>query len=594
MAVTGTPGGPRYRRASTVVMTDGGVVRHDGSAQPPVRLSPRQAALLQRCATFCTVGELARLPGFVRADLDALESAGWVETDVTILRRCAERTAPQPEAPITELGVLTCQSPDLLRRSVASWVVFARHHLRTLRVTIADDSPTQVAADAQRAAARALERELGIELRFVDPGTRAQLAADLARAAGIDPELTAFMFAGRAQPRIGIGGNRNLIGLLTRGQRVLSVDDDIVARFEMPPRHDIALWILSEDVPTIVSFFESAEETEARVGMSVEPDALAMHEAFCGHTVADIVTRLDGVASLTGAGPALTAAITQRPVRIAATTLGLAGDSASDCAAFYSMAATGETARNFLARPMPLPPSREVLRRPFFPVLCQGAYLMTYCCALDNTLPLPPFYPVGRGEDQVWQKLLHATLPDTVVGHLPLAALHRPGRPREYSRADYLDPCATFDGNALLLGLLDVCRPSASASDADQRLALVGRELAERARDPSGFASLVQAAWRTYLTQHRNIVASVLDSRPEHPVAWRENMAIAAARLDAQLSEAGRVPLSYASLTGAAAVDALRFDLLKFAALLQAWPALRAGAERTFGPLRADTTWLRP
>lgn len=344
----------------------------------------------------------------------------------------------------------------------------------------------------------------------------------------------------------------------------------------------------------IVSFFESAEDTEARVRVSVEPDALGLHEAFCGHTVADIVTRLDGVATLTGAAPSLTAAITQCPVRIAATALGLVGDSASDCAAFFSMVATGDTAQNFLARPEPLPPSREVLRRPFFPVLCQGVYLMTYCCALDNTLALPPFYPVGRGEDQVWQKLLHATLPDTVVGHLPLAVLHRPGRQREYSRADYLDPCATFDGNALLLGLLDACRSPAPGGDADQRLALIGRDLDEMAREPSRFASLVQAAWRAYLTHHRDIVAAALDSRRDDPAAWRETMATVAARLDAQLQEPGRVPLGYAGRAGADALDALRPDLRKFAALLQAWPAIRAGADRAIEPWRANATWLRP
>jgi hypothetical protein len=558
-------------------------------------LPRRQEILLQHCATFQTLEQLGRLAGFSRDDLDALESAGLVETDATILRRCAARTEPLQRSPITDLGILTCASPDLLKRSVGSWIEFSRYHERELHITIVDDSPNEALAGAQRAAAKSLERELGIELRFVDPGSRSALGIELARHSGVDPELVAFALAGRAQPRIGIGGNRNVLALLTRGRRVLSADDDILAQFETPPRHDIALWILSEEVPTIKYFFESVAETESQVSMSPAPDALQMHEAFVGHTVADVVARLAGSANLIGARPSLTGAIQERPVRIAATALGLVGDSASDCAAFFSLLATGETERNFLARPATLPESREEMRRPFFPVLCQGAYLMTYCHALDNTLPLPPFFPVGRGEDQVWQKLLHWTLPDTVVGHLPMAVRHRPTGTRVYTRSDYLDPCATFEANAFLLGILGTCPQPSPEFNTDERLAFLGRHLADVAQNPSRFAALVQDAWRAYhLEHHHDIVRTALDSRPNNPESWRSNLMIVLDRLNAQLQERGPAPFAYASFSDAEAIDVFRLDLLKFARLLQAWPAIRTNAERYVESLGADSGWLRP
>lgn len=575
-------------------MADDGSVRcHDRNGRLII-LPPRQKFLLQHCATFRTLEELKRLPEFSQADLDALESAGLIETDSTILRRCAARTEPRQLPLITDLGILTCALPDLLKRSVVSWTDFARYHERELHITIVDDSPNGESAMAQRAAAKSLERDLGIELRFVDPGSRSRLAIDLARQSDVDPELVAFALAGRPHPRVGIGGNRNVLALLTRGRRLLSADDDILAQFETPARHEIALWVLSEEVPAITYFFESIADTEAQVSMSPELDALQMHEAFVGHTVADVVARLEGPANLIGAQPSLTSAIQERPVHIAATALGLAGDSASDCAAFFSMVATGETERNFLARPATLPQSREVLRRPFFPILCQGVYLMTFCHALDNTLPLPPFFPVGRGEDQVWQKLLHWTLPDTVVGHLPMAVRHRPTGMREYTRADYLDPCAIFDGNALLLGILGACPQPSSEFDADQRLTFLGRHLIDLAQNSSSFTAVVQDAWRAYLRHHHGLVQRALDSRPNNPDSWRRNLLAVLDRLNAQLQERGRAPLAYASFTDAEAIEVLRIDLLKFARLLQAWPDIRANAERYVEPLRADPTWLRP
>lgn len=516
-------------------------------------------------------------------------------SDAAVLAACAARAAAEPEhalPPIVDLGVPTCGAPALLRRSVASWVAFARAHGRELRITVVDDSPDAGRAEAARQAARAVEAELGIALRFAGPPDRARLAAELAARAGADPALAEFAVGGCPPPRVGIGGSRNLLNLLLPGRPLLSADDDIVAEFEVPPRHALALWISGEDVPMHTHFFESVAETDSRVRVSAGPDALALHEDFLGRSVASVVARLSGPASLRGAGPALTAAIQSRTVRIAATALGLAGDCASDCLGFFSLLSGGDTEQRVLARPVPLAPSREVLRRPEFPVLCQGVYFITFCHAVDNTLPLPPCFPVGRGEDQVWQKLLHLALPDTVVAHLPLAVRHRPEGLRAYAADDYLDPCARFPGNAFLLGLLGTA--TVTGGDAEARLAALGRHLAGVAGDAGRFATVVQAAWRAYLTHHLSLVEAAAGSRPGHPAWWHEAMRNIRARLDAKLARAAEVPLEYAAATGAAAIGDLRRDVLLFAGLLESWSALRGAAAALAGERAGDRTWLRP
>ncbi|MBL8200623.1 MAG: hypothetical protein JNK40_06595 [Chromatiales bacterium] len=519
------------------------------------------------------------------------------ERDGRVLAACAARAAgesPERLAPIADLGIITCGKPGLLRRSVTSWTRFARHHGREIAITLVDDSPDADRARAQREAARALEGELGVRLRFAAPADRTAIARELAGLAGVDPELADFAVSGCPQPRVGIGGSRNLLNLVTPGRRVLSADDDIIAAFEAPPPHHLALWITAEDVPMHTHFFESVAETEARVPVSQEPDALALHESFVGHSVASIVARLSGPASLRGAGPHLTAAIQERTVRIAATALGLAGDCASDCLGFYSLLSGGDTEQRVLARPAPLAPSREVLRRPEFPILCQGVYFITFCHAVDNGLPLPPYFPVGRGEDQVWQKLLHLSLPDTVVAHLPLAVRHRPDGDRRYSTDDYLDPCARFPGNAFLLGLLGLASPPAAEQGADLRLASVGRHLQHAAGEPARFAALVEGAWRAYLTHHRSLVVQAVASRTGYPAWWHDSMAVIRERLDGALARTADVPLEYATRVGPPAADALRRDVRRFGRLLEAWPALRGAAATLAARVAGDAAWLRP
>lgn len=516
------------------------------------------------------------------------------DSDGRVLAACAALYVPESLAPIADLGIITCGKPALLRRSVASWVAFARRHARDLRITIVDDSPTPGLAEAQRQAARTLEAELGIRLRFVAPESRTALARELARLSGVEPALADFAVSGCPQPRVGIGGSRNLLNLVTAGRRVLSADDDVIAAFEVPPPHHLGLWIHGEDVPMHTYFFESVAETEARVPVSAEPDALALHESFVGHSVASIVARLSGPASLRGAGQPLTAAIQQRTVRIAATALGLAGDCASDCLGFYSLLSGGDTEQRVLARPTPLAPSREVLRRPEFPILCQGVYFMTFCHAVDNTLPLPPYFPVGRGEDQAWQKLLHWSLPDTVVGHLPLAVRHRPDGERRFSADDYLNPCARFPGNAFLLGLLGGAPPPSAEQGTATRLAALGRYLAQAAGDPARFAALVDGAWRAYLSHHRSLVVAAAASRTGYPAWWHDSLRSIRERLDRSLARTDAVPLDYATLVGAPAIDALRRDVQKFAALLAVWPQLRQAATRLSVQVAGDATWQRP
>jgi hypothetical protein len=591
VALTHIPGGPCYRSAAALAVDADGAplactadgVRH--------RLSGAEQQLLQHCADFVPAERLQSLPGFRAGDLQRLEAAGLLESDAAILRRCAAGAHGVELAPIADLAILTCAAPALLERAITSWTSYARRHGRELHVLVVDDSPTAAQADEQRAAAAQVEHSLGIRIRFVDPRRRADIAAELARLAGVDAQLTNFALAGCPQPRVGIGGNRNLIALLTQGRRVLSADDDILAEFEQPPPGPVALWLATEAGPLDTEYFASPQALAAQVRASQEPDAFALHEAFVGHPVANVVARLDGAASLQGAQAPLLAALGRPETRIAASALGLAGDSASDCLAFYSLLSTGESAQSFFAQP-PLSRSREVLRRHRFAVLNQGVYFMTYCHAVDNTLPLPPYFPVGRGEDQVWQKLLHACLPQSVVANLPLAASHRPLAARQYRQGDYLDPCRSFPGNAFMLGVLSTWPGSPQARD-EERLGALSRHLAFLAESPQRFAELLRGAWRAYLQHHHVLVSQALAGLTNRPHWWQVNMKRILARLEEQLREDRAVPLEYAAHEGTVAAQALRRDLALFAALLQAWPPLRRGAAELSARLRNDPDWLR-
>ena len=71
-------------------------------------------------------------------------------------------------------------------------------------------------------------------------------------------------------------------------------------------------------------------------------------------------------------------------------------------------------------------------------------------------------------------------------------------------------------------------------------------------------------------------------------------MRIIRERLERSLSRPAEVPLEYATLIGAPAIDALRRDVQQFARLLEVWPALRQAAATLAERVAGDPTWLRP
>lgn len=593
MTVTHTPGGPSFRAVATVtLLEDGSAVAHGRGGQT-VRLNPLQAEILNRCALRTPASILPGTPD----QLNALEDAGLLESDATVLRKCAAMARKEAHPPIRDLGILTCGNPGLLERSVHSWMEYARRHDRTLRMVILDDSPDEHSADMQRKQARSMSGAPGIRLQFADPPARLAIAREIARHADVDVRLVDFAFQGRPSPRVGIGGNRNLLSLLTRGRRVLCADDDIIPRFSAPAPTGagLAVWINSNDVPMHTYFFDSPAATTACTTLDAETDVFALHESFVGHHVASVVARLSGPASLRDADESLTDALQNTPVPIAATACGLVGDCASDCLGFFSLIAGGDTAERVLARGNPFSPSREVMRRTEFPIICQGVYFITFCHAMDNRLPLPPYFPVGRGEDQVWQKLLHYSLPNSLVAHLPLAVEHRPAGDRRYTPDDYLDPCRIFPGNALLLGLIDSHGVhNGLLPEADSRLAELGRHLGDLARTPQRFAAVVMEAWRAYLHHHRSLVLQSVAERPGYPQWWHRAMAEILRRLDQNYAQPDNVPLEYATLLGEPGIAAMRLDVCKFADLLQVWPAMRASADELADRWAADEAILRP
>lgn len=240
------------------------------------------------------------------------------------------------------------------------------------------------AANAER-----FRAEVPLDLRVLDDtdglgAVQARIVIDaLAEAVG-ERDLLEYALQGPS-----IGAARNVIQLLNVGRWYATADDDTVARLGGSSRH-APLHLSLEHDPTEVVEYASRGKAREVVHRS-EPLDDDGEVDFGG---VDVLAPLE---ALLAAG----AWVSQ---------VGQVGDCAMGRPSFLALG------------------SREIFRHVRDWTLCRGAHFMAVLSAYDGTRDLPPFYPVGRGEDAVFGQLLAAR--GALIGHAPYAVLHDPDEPR--------------------------------------------------------------------------------------------------------------------------------------------------------------------
>ena len=121
-------------------------------------------------------------------------------------------------ATVTTVGFITADWPKILRRGILSFLAHCDAHARWPRFLVIDGSHEPSSRRATRAVVNGLGTSSPHDLRYVGPDEAARLSAGLARCGAP---------IGSFAPGT-IGENRNLLLLLTAGEYVLTVDDDIV------------------------------------------------------------------------------------------------------------------------------------------------------------------------------------------------------------------------------------------------------------------------------------------------------------------------------------------------------------------------------
>ncbi len=419
---------------------------------------------------------------------------------------------------ITTIGVTTADRPRLLRRCLSSLIRQLDLRGQAARIIVVDASKNLRNQATGRAIASTMRGATRQDITFIGRDEVRSIVRTLRTAC---PEsLLNFAF------RPGASGNRNLLVLLTAGDNVLFVDDDVVCDVWKPRGFRNVIDVRGHSEERGIAFFRARRDVcDGMVPAAV--DLLTAHEALLGRSVKDLEERLTPPVNFSRACVHLRddAARLRRTV-VRTTFAGLAGDhgvsyperllfsTGSWKKTLTSSRHTYDTALKF----------REVCKLATRYIVTHDSGCMAFCMGLDNTELAPPFLPVGRNEDGLFGSMLSALDPHSVCGHLPYAVLHDSNRSSRYSSPGFRSAQETRLAD-LLTRLTNQWIRSARGAEPHARLTRLGEWLGDLAS--LGKPDFVTAMSVTTLTTRERelmFIERALNRRGTYPAHWRRDL----------------------------------------------------------------------
>jgi hypothetical protein len=369
---------------------------------------------------------------------------------------------------IDAIAIVTADRPRMLQRCLHSVVEQCQRAGRSPRLFVIDGSRRH--AQAIRAVVDGVRPAVSIE--YVGLAEAARLRQRLVRAGIPEPVLATGLSPGS------IGNNRNLALLLTAGSNVLMIDDDVISEPWMLEGRQSGVTIAGHAELREWQFFRTRRDAVDGL-LPADTDIVSAHGEWLGRSLTDLMETTP--CDLQHACEHLTHALAERaPGTIRVTMAGLAGDSARYCP--RRLLFLEGTIRHLLTRDRAAFEAalayREIRHLALRTIVSHEiAGCASYCMAIGNVEPVPPFMPEGRGEDTVFGAMLGMTDPRALMAHLPIGVVHDSDRPAAYGAVDRMISARQTRLSEVMLAIIESCSGlPASPSD---RLSTIARHLRE-------------------------------------------------------------------------------------------------------------------
>ncbi len=538
-------------------------------------VSPAAADLLLRL-------EGCRPVGAAGAAIEELRGSGVVVSREVLLRALRETPDPDPPQPITAVTWLTHGRPAALARSITSFAANATSHGRCPKWLVFDDGD-EIQAEQTLDVLRPLAAQGRMRLGYFGRSEKERMTATLVEAAHglVSERLVRFALFGLPGYGTTCGANRNCAVLACCGAPLLVADDDTVCEPAVHPAPVDALSITSERDPSDLFCFDNRKILLEAVARA-DSDFLAAHQSLLGRTTAGCAVQWpEETIDLASASPALIDLLVAGSGRVTATTAGVYGDGiVGDPHELLWL--EGEARERILASEPSFRSAgltREVLRCPRGPAIGDSNRVFGASLGLDARSLLPPFLPMGRGQDLLFGQTLRVCMPDALVGRPAVAVLHDPVEQRTLPADRTLTP--EVEASSLISVLERVARFPPWARSGEERLRSLGAGLEALGRLPAGeFVEAVLPGILRWRSSQLAAAESVLRRHRREPAYWAREVERHIESMQKYMVERPVLPTDAAAgLNPTEALAAFQLQLRLYGELLQAWPEIWRAAQ---------------
>jgi hypothetical protein len=364
-----------------------------------------------------------------------------------------------PVPPITTIAIVTADRPVAVRRCLDALVRQCDVHTHRPRFLVIDGSRTPEHQTATEAVTSAVAPASGHAVAYVGTTQATHFLTRLMP----DAAVASSLMPGS------IGSSRNLLLLLTAGEHILTVDDDVICDTWALRGDADSVSLMGHQQERLHTHFwpDRASAFEAIDRMPI--DVLTVHGALLGHSLPTLIATSPRAVDLAqGCGHLRSALAEGRPLVVKVTLTGLAGDAGTYCP--YRLLFSGGPLRARLwadseAFTTALR-SRDVTRIAPTRIVTHDSSCMATCMGLANSAPVPPFMPVGRNEDGVFGAMLSACDPSVAFGHVPFGIIHDSDRTSERTGTAMLSATESRVSELILSLVTRTSLPEASTTPA--------------------------------------------------------------------------------------------------------------------------------
>lgn len=461
-------------------------------------LGSHHILLLDHCRSFQTLDQHAHewlrvyapdantqdssLVGSIYEQLSQLVKAGLLVSEHDLLAQVTQGGDNSAAANVIAcLGIVTRNRPDSWQRCLRSFIDNSKRHDRSNAFVVVDDSDNALDREEARQLLRSFSASDKVRVAYAGREEKQAFADRLVASGDLPIDIVNFALFDTEGCGCSIGANRNALLLHTIGDTVLSADDDMVCQVAAAPKSETSLSFDSNW--ELMRFWFFSDREHALQSTSFENcDVLAIHEQLLGKSLRECVaTFTDAAIGLNferiNAGPLRD--LRENRGRVLATFTGVVGDSGMDTPLTYLVLGRDSHERlvRFEAEYQSAFASREVLRAVKRPLVSGHAWCAAAAWGYDNRALLPPFMPVGRGEDDVWGFTAQACCRDGYFGYLPWAVVHAPPEKRRYPPAWITEAAARLCVFHIMLACLSGFQTCPGVMNEAERMQTLGRHL---------------------------------------------------------------------------------------------------------------------